>query len=196
LSQVTTVFCGICAEHVAPQLMPETSLVTVLPLVGAEPVFVTVSGNVTPAKLAVTVRAWFMVTMQLPVPGQLNPASVLLHPRNVLPADGVAVRVTLTPLLKSNEAPEHDTPQVLADYAKKAGADPKRWKFLTGDPKAVAEVASRFGILYYPDHGQIVHGQGVAVIDPRGRVATAYFGNDWQPEHILRDLEAARKAAS
>ena len=99
-------------------------------------------------------------------------------------------------LLTVTVDPEHDTPQVLADYAKKAGADPKRWKFLTGDPKAVAEVASRFGILYYPDHGQIIHGQGVAVIDPRGRVATAYFGNDWQPEHILRDLEAARKPAS
>jgi len=99
-------------------------------------------------------------------------------------------------LLTVTVDPEHDTPKVLADYAKKAGADPKRWKFLTGDPKAVAQVASRFGILYYPEHGQIVHGQGVAVIDPKGRVATAYFGNDWQPEHILRDLEAARKAAS
>lgn len=99
-------------------------------------------------------------------------------------------------LLTVTVDPEHDTPKVLAEYAKKAGADPKRWKFLTGDPKAVAEVASRFGILYYPEHGQIVHGQGVAVIDPKGRVATAYFGNDWQPEHILRDLEAARKAAS
>jgi protein SCO1/2 len=99
-------------------------------------------------------------------------------------------------LLTVTVDPEHDTPKVLADYAKKAGADPKRWKFLTGDPKAVAEVASRFGIVYYPDRGQIVHGQGVAVIDPKGRVATAYFGNDWQPEHILRDLEAARKGAS
>jgi protein SCO1/2 len=95
-------------------------------------------------------------------------------------------------LLTVTVDPEHDTPRVLADYAKKVGADPKRWKFLTGDPKAVAEVASRFGILYYPERGQIVHGQGVAVIDPKGRLATAYYGNEWQPEHILRDLERAR----
>jgi len=99
-------------------------------------------------------------------------------------------------LLTVTVDPEHDSPEVLADYAKKAGADPKRWKFLTGDPKAVAEVASRFGILYYPDRGQVIHGQGVAVIDPKGRLATAYYGNDWEAEHILRDLEAARKAAS
>jgi protein SCO1/2 len=88
--------------------------------------------------------------------------------------------------------PEHDTPRVLADYASKAGADPTRWRFLTGDPKTVAEVASRFGILYYADHGQIVHGQGVAVIDPKGRLSTIYYGNEWQPEHILRDLEKAK----
>ena len=111
--KVTTVFCGICAEHVAPQAIPVTSLVTVLSLAAAVPVFVTVSGNVTPAKFAVTVRAMFMVTVQVPVPGQLNPASELLQPRNVLPADGVAVSVTLAPLLKSNEAVEHATPQLM-----------------------------------------------------------------------------------
>ncbi len=96
-------------------------------------------------------------------------------------------------LLAVTVDPEHDTPRVLADYAKRAGADPKRWKFLTGPPREVAEVASKFGILYYPDHGQIVHGQGVAVVDPQGRLASIYYGQTWEPEHILRDLEAARK---
>ena len=89
--------------------------------------------------------------------------------------------------------PEHDTPEVLADYAKKAGADPKRWKFLTGSPEAVARVASSFGVMYYPEHGQTIHSQAVAVLDPEGRLATIYFGESWQPEHILRDLESARK---
>jgi protein SCO1 len=89
--------------------------------------------------------------------------------------------------------PEHDTPKVLADYAAKAGADPKRWKFLTGDPKAVADVASSFGVLYYPDKGQVVHGQAVAVIDPAGKLASIYYGENWEPEHLLRDLEKARK---
>lgn len=96
-------------------------------------------------------------------------------------------------LLAVTVDPEHDTPEILAEYAKKAGADPKRWKFLTGSPKDVAEVASRFGILYYPERGQMIHGQGVAVVDPRGRLATIYYGQTWEPEHILRDIEAARK---
>jgi len=89
--------------------------------------------------------------------------------------------------------PEHDTPEVLADYAKKAGADPKRWKFLTGSPQDVARVASSFGVMYYPEHGQMIHSQAVAVLDPQGRLSTIYYGETWQPEHILRDLENARK---
>ncbi len=90
--------------------------------------------------------------------------------------------------------PEHDTPEVLADYAKKAGADPKRWKFLTGRPEDVARVASSLGVMYYPERGQMIHSQAVAVLDPLGRLATIYYGETWQPEHILRDLENARKA--
>jgi protein SCO1/2 len=96
-------------------------------------------------------------------------------------------------LLTITVDPEHDTPGVLADYAKRAGADARRWKFLTGDPKAVADVAERFGVLYYPDQGQVVHTQAVAVLDPRGRVASVYYGSDWEPEHVLRDMEKARK---
>ncbi len=96
-------------------------------------------------------------------------------------------------LLAVSVDPEHDTPRVLADYAAKAGADPKRWKFLTGDPKAVADVAERFGVLYYPDKGQVVHQQAVAVLDPRGRLFTIYYGENWEPEHIFRDMEKARK---
>jgi protein SCO1/2 len=89
--------------------------------------------------------------------------------------------------------PEHDTPKVLAAYAKHLGADPARWKFLTGDPKAVADVATSFGVLYYPEAGQVVHGQAAAVVDPAGRLATIYYGQGWDPEHLLRDLEKARK---
>jgi protein SCO1/2 len=89
--------------------------------------------------------------------------------------------------------PQRDTPKALAEYAKKAGADPGRWKFLTGDAKSVAEVATHFGVMYYPQGAQIVHTQAVAVLDREGRLSKIYYGEDWQPEHLLRDLEKARK---
>ena len=54
-------------------------------------------------------------------------------------------------------------------------------------------MAESFGVLYYPDHGQIMHSQAVAVVDPDGRLATIYYGADWEPESVLQDLEKARK---
>jgi protein SCO1/2 len=88
--------------------------------------------------------------------------------------------------------PERDTVKVLADYAKRAGADPKRWKFLTGSPAAVADVASNFGVIYYPEGNQVIHGQAVAVIDKNGRLSSIYYGERWEAPHIVRDLEKAR----
>jgi protein SCO1 len=89
--------------------------------------------------------------------------------------------------------PENDTPAALKDYAARIGADPSRWKFLTGDPRAVAKVAEEFGVLYYPDKAQIVHSQAVAIVDPEGRLANVYYGEQWEPETVLQDLQKARK---
>ena len=91
--------------------------------------------------------------------------------------------------------PVNDTPAALKDYAARVGADPKRWKFLTGDPRDVANVAEHFGVLYYPDRGQIVHSQAVAVVDPKGRLETVYYGEQWEPETVLQDMlqQKARK---
>ena len=104
--------------------------------------------------------------------------------------DAMLSRENFGQLLAVTVDPEHDTPAVLADYAKRVGAH--RWRFLTGDPRAVAEVAERFGVLYYPDKGQVVHQQAVAVLDRAGRLANIYYGEDWEPEHIFRDMQKAR----
>jgi cytochrome oxidase Cu insertion factor (SCO1/SenC/PrrC family) len=37
--------------------------------------------------------------------------------------------------------PEHDTPDVLRDYAQRFGAAPERWLFLTGDKAAIYRLA-------------------------------------------------------
>src|SRR5206468_7389252 len=59
------------------------------------------------SKLAVTVVAAFSVTAQVPVPEQPPP----LHPVNVEPAAGVAVRVTTVPFANDAEhGPPHEMP--------------------------------------------------------------------------------------
>lgn len=107
--------------------------------------------------------------------------------------DAALAREKFGRLLSITVDPQNDTPAVLRDFASRIGADPRRWRFLTGDPAAVARTAETFGVLYYPDHGQIVHSQVVAVVDPAGRLATIYFGEMWDAETVLRDLEKARK---
>ena len=97
-------------------------------------------------------------------------------------------------LLSITVDPSFDTPQVLADYAKMMGAHPKRWRFLTGPPEAVARAAESFGVMYFPDSGQLTHTHAAAVVDSKGRLATIYFTDAWQPEHLLRDMEKARQS--
>ena len=60
-------------------------------------------------------------------------------------------------------------------------------------PRTLARVAETFGVLYYPERGQIMHQQAVAVIDPEGRLASITYGSDWEPEQILQELQKARK---
>ena len=72
----------------APQLIPAGALMTV-PL----PALLTVSAKVWVVKVAVTVVAALMLTVQVPVP-----VHAPLQPLKVEPAAGVAVSVTTVPL--------------------------------------------------------------------------------------------------
>jgi hypothetical protein len=89
------------ALQVAPQLMPDGLLVTVPAPV---PVLFTVRVEGTVLNVAVTGVFWVMTTTHVVVP--LHPLS--LQPSNVEPADGVAVNVTVVPLMKVEL---HVTPQ-------------------------------------------------------------------------------------
>src|SRR2546423_1344450 len=62
--------------------------------------------------------------------------------------------------------PDFDTPAVLAEYARRWGADPQGWLFLTGD---VAPLAGALGQIYWADEGTIGHNSSTAVIDRNGR---------------------------
>ena len=80
------------AEQVAPQLMPVGELVTVpLPV----PLLFTVRLKVTALKVAVTVVAALIDTVQVPVPVHPPP----LHPANVDPDAAAAVSTTEPPLV-------------------------------------------------------------------------------------------------
>ena len=91
--------------------------------------------------------------------------------------DGVDAR-----LVTISVDPEHDTPEVLAAYAKNLGADESRWWFLTGTPQAIQDVSVKsFQLPVEKDPaapvGQLVtHRTVLVVVDADGFVRGYYDG--------------------
>jgi protein SCO1/2 len=96
-------------------------------------------------------------------------------------------------LLSITVDPEYDTPPVLADYARRWGADDRGWRFLTGD---VGPVAARFGEVYWTDEGAIGHNSTTSIIGRDGRLAAAVDGSNWRVDQlanlIAHELEGVR----
>jgi protein SCO1/2 len=104
--------------------------------------------------------------------------------------------------------PEHDTPAVLADYAKGMGVDPLRWTLLTGEP----EVVRRLVVLGFktplgepppeaPEPMDIAHTGKLVLVDAHGRIRGYYDSNELgldevynRAQHVLRqERERASK---
>ena len=90
--------------------------------------------------------------------------------------------------------PAHDTPAVLAAHAKKLGADPEVWSFLTGERADVAGFAGRFGVTVAAGAAgtdEIMHNLRTAVVDANGRLSTILSGSDWTADTLVAALRSA-----
>lgn len=67
--------------------------------------------------------------------------------------------------------PQHDTPEALAEYAKRFEADPARWLFLTGDQGTIERVA---GESFRVSAAPATHTGRLMLVDREGRVRGAY----------------------
>jgi protein SCO1/2 len=93
--------------------------------------------------------------------------------------------------------PVNDTPEVLADYARRHNA-PASWHFLTGDRDVIFRLAQKgflLGIDADPPPGAaapgepILHSTRFVLVDGQGRLRAFYEGfADGTPEKIERDL--------
>ena len=97
-----------------------------------------------------------------------------------------------THLLSLSIDPGYDTPQVLRSYG---AAHTERyqqetfqhWEFASGEQ--VKETAQFFGLKYFPDKDQIIHGLRTVIITPEGKVAKVYSNNEWKPEEVVEELK-------
>jgi protein SCO1/2 len=101
-----------------------------------------------------------------------------------------------THLVSFSVDPGHDTPAVLAEYAKKNGADPERWTFLTGDPEAIrAAVVEGLKVAAQPigkddDLASVFHGSHFVLVDAQNRIRGYYDSADADAtDRLLRDLQ-------
>jgi protein SCO1/2 len=100
-----------------------------------------------------------------------------------------------THLLSISFDTEYDTPKVLKSYGgayteNYTSETFQHWEFATGTPSEIREIAGFFGLRYYNESNQIVHGLRTVIIAPDGKVYKVYRSNEWKPEEVLRDIQA------
>lgn len=98
-----------------------------------------------------------------------------------------------THLLSISIDPDYDTPAVLRSYGsahtgKYSDENFAHWEFATGSKDQVKGIAQFFGLRYYTDQDQIIHGLRTVLITPEGKVAKVFRHNDWKPEDVLQEI--------
>lgn len=93
--------------------------------------------------------------------------------------------------------PQHDTPEVLAAYAERNGADRSRWLFLTGDWEEIRTLVGegfKLGVSR-GDPGEVApgelvtHSDRMVLVDGRGRIRGYYHGTEEDSvERLMADL--------
>ena len=99
-----------------------------------------------------------------------------------------------THLLSISIDPTYDTPKVLRSYG---AAHTERyqnetfahWEFAGGTSEQVKEIAQFFGLTYFPEKDQIIHALRTVIVDPDGKVAKIYGGNEWKPEEVVEEIK-------
>jgi protein SCO1/2 len=87
--------------------------------------------------------------------------------------------------------PQLDTPEVLKRYAQAHGADLAGWAFLTGAAAEIQRVTRGYGIYTRKTPlGDVDHTFLTSLIDQRGTLRVQYLGVRFDPEELLRDLQA------
>jgi protein SCO1/2 len=98
-------------------------------------------------------------------------------------------------LLSISLDPDYDTPSVLAEHAKRAGAHPGVWTFLTGTRRSIDRFALQFGVYVVRDDktpGNITHNLRTALIDPQGALIRIFTGSEWSPSVLIAALSSGR----
>jgi len=173
---------------VAPRAAPQgTSREAPLPKIAPAPDFALTSQDGAPVKLADfhgrVVAVTFIFTTCTATCPVLTPMMSFVQDR--LGSD-FAEKIAFVSITVD---PEHDTPEVLKDYAQAFGANLAGWAFLTGAPAAIRDVTHRYGVFASRNvDGNVDHTFLTSIVDRRGILRVQYLGVRFDPEEFRRDL--------
>ena len=88
-------------------------------------------------------------------------------------------------LLSITLDPQHDTPQVLAEYAARWRADSHTWLFLTASDDDIRKVAGHLGVVFWAEEGAITHTSSTAIIDRTGKLAAMLEGSSFTSQQLI-----------
>jgi len=89
----------------------------------------------------------------------------------------------------------YDTPQAMADFARKQGIDSPGWLFLSPDAASVAALTEAFGFRYQHTAAGIDHLLQVSIVDAQGRIYRQIYGASFGVPQLvgpLRELAQGR----
>ncbi|PWU06892.1 MAG: SCO family protein [Verrucomicrobia bacterium] len=95
--------------------------------------------------------------------------------------------------------PEHDTPQVLKEYAKRFAANPQQWTFLTGSKDKIEAFMVKGmlqPIIRAPTEG-LIHSTQLVLVDSQGQIRAFRDGTSPQTvAQLLTDIRSLKYEAS
>jgi protein SCO1/2 len=95
-------------------------------------------------------------------------------------------------LLSHTIDPEHDTVEVLREYAARLGIEAAGWHMVTGDKEEIYDTAYRYGLAAMEDErapGGFIHSGSFTLVDRQGRIRGYYQGTEEDAVNLLiRDI--------
>jgi protein SCO1/2 len=62
------------------------------------------------------------------------------------------------------------------------------WEFAGGTNEQVKSIAQFFGLTYFPENDQIIHALRTVIVNPDGKVAKIWGGNDWKVDEVVQEI--------
>ena len=91
--------------------------------------------------------------------------------------------------------PGFDRPENLRLYANLyRGDNTNRWVFAVASPETLRVVGPRLDFHFWRENGTLSHNLRTVVLDPHGRIAAQFDGNEWTPAQLAEAMrEAVRR---